>query len=64
VTLVPTARLRFVAFGMSDYISGKRKRPPREILQQWFAQDVPDYMRDPKIGEWRDVPVVDLDAQS
>ena len=52
--LVPTERLRFV----------KREVPvpgatPIElrILQQWYAIDMPKYMRSGE-GEWRDVPLM------
>lgn len=46
---VPTPRLRFV---YRDTLSEGLR-----VLQQWFAPDMPGYMRDPKVGEWRDVPV-------
>jgi hypothetical protein len=28
------------------------------VLQQWWGPDLPGYMRDDSVGEWRDVPVV------
>jgi len=31
---------------------------PNFVLQQWWAQDLPSYMRDVAKGEWRDVEVV------
>lgn len=41
------------------------RRPPTDMdmpsqlyLQQWHAPDVQGYMRDPNVGEWRDVEVV------
>ena len=40
---VPTAKLRFV------------KREGAMILEQWFTQDVPGYMRKSAEGEWRAV---------
>jgi len=42
-TLAPTARLRFTSAGK---------------LQQWWAEDVPKYMRSTS-GEWKDVPTSD-----
>lgn len=50
----PTTRLRFVM-----YTSPLGTTPPQKILQQWWAPDMPGYMRDPLVGEWRDVPVSD-----
>ncbi len=47
-----TPRLRFV----ERAIEGETPRMYR-ILQQWFAPPMPSYMRDPKVGEWRDVPL-------
>jgi hypothetical protein len=48
----PTAFLRFVT----------RKPPgPTRILQQWWAENAPDYMRS-HAGEWRDVPMVEEDG--
>jgi hypothetical protein len=51
---VPTARLRFVV----------RAAPPlgdmpvnERVLQVWYSQDVPGYMRRDAEGEWRDVSV-------
>ncbi len=49
---VPTPRLRFIerdVFGTSFFDT---------ILQQWWAEDLPEYMRSSLDGEWRDVPVV------
>jgi hypothetical protein len=42
---VPTPRLRWVGV-------------PAPRLQQWWAEDVPAYMRSTAAGEWRDVPQV------
>jgi hypothetical protein len=50
--LAPTARLRFIE---REGLTGLET--PARILQQWFAPDMPGYMRDPNVGEWRDVPV-------
>lgn len=56
--LAPTARLRWVyrdgRGDASDPESPVRSVP---VLQQWWAEDLPGYMRDPTQGEWRDVPV-------
>jgi hypothetical protein len=49
--LAPTAKLRFL-----DRASGATMR--EVVLQQWWAPDVPSYMRDESQGEWRDVQVV------
>jgi len=49
--LIPTARLRWV------YRDGVQS-PPHKFLQQWWAQDLPSYMRQEAVGEWRDVEVV------
>ncbi len=40
---VETPKLRFV------------ERNGAKILQQYFAEDVPGYMRNKAAGEWRDV---------
>jgi len=49
--LVPTMTLRFV-----ERVEGKKRV---RILQQWYSEDVPTYMRSSKMsGEWRDVEVV------
>ena len=52
--LVPTTRLRFVE-RLPD--AGQPAGPVRRILQQYFAEDMPGYMRDHAKGEWRDVEV-------
>ncbi len=49
--LAPTARLRWVERG--DGVTA----PTMPVLQQWWAEDVPGYMRASAAGEWRDVPV-------
>ena len=55
---VPTARLRWV----------KKDEPTAGlaiggiVLQQWFSQDVPGYMRRDAEGEWRDVPLQEATA--
>ena len=47
---VPTARLRWVDRPASDVY--------REmVLQQWWAPNVPSFMIDENIGEWKDVPM-------
>ena len=52
--LVAQARLRWVQRPFSD-----QPNPVRiiSVLQQWWAQDLPTYMRDVAKGEWRDVPL-------
>ena len=50
---VPTARLRWVRRSIDPTF------PPQLILEQWYSQDVPGYMRRDAEGEWRDVPTVE-----
>ena len=52
--LVPTARLRW----LKRPSSRPRRSEYESILQQWFAEDLPGYMRDTAKGEWRDVELV------
>jgi hypothetical protein len=47
----PTTQLRFVIRNSSP------DDMPKRILQQWWAEDMPGYMRDVAKGEWRDVPI-------
>ena len=49
---VPTARLRWVT---------RPAQPPalERVLQCWHAPEMPGYMRDMRVGEWRDVPMVE-----
>jgi hypothetical protein len=49
VKLVPTENLRFI-----DVVRGMQMQ---RVLQQWYAPDMPKYMRSAE-GEWRDVPFV------
>lgn len=49
---VPTAKLRFV-----DRPAPGTEKIRQVILQQWWSQDVPGYMRRDAEGEWRDVVV-------
>jgi hypothetical protein len=35
--------------------------PPQLYLQQWFAENLPSYMRNDTVGEWRDIETVDLE---
>lgn len=51
---VPTARLRFV---LRQRAEPDATMIMATILQQWFAPDVPGYMRRDAEGEWRDVIV-------
>lgn len=51
---IPTARLRFVERPTS--LDAENCRTLR-ILQQWWAEDLPGYMRKDATGEWRDVPL-------
>ena len=45
--LVPTEKLRWL-----------RRPGDAPVLQQWYAEDVPGYMRNTAKGEWRDVETV------
>ncbi len=59
--LAPTPRLRFVERTIDvDIVDPGQDMGARtvRILQQWFAENVPAYMRDDAAGEWRDVEVV------
>ncbi len=52
-----TPRLRFVErLPPPEYVEVGLTNKHR-ILQQWFAPPMPSYMRDPKVGEWRDIPL-------
>jgi hypothetical protein len=53
--LIPTVRLRFIERPSSD--PSRPSGASTKILQQWFAPDMPGYMRDAAKGEWRDVPL-------
>jgi hypothetical protein len=55
--LAPTARLRFVLRTPLDAAACSLNAMPERILQQWWAEDVPGYMRRGAQGEWRDVEV-------
>ena len=52
--LVPTTRLRFVKRDVPTEPGVAREL---RILQQWWAEDMPGYMRSQARGEWRDVPL-------
>ena len=52
--MVATANLRWVERTPDPGVV-----PAHRVLQQYFAQDMPGYMRAPGVGEWRDVPVVE-----
>jgi hypothetical protein len=54
MTLEPTAKLRFVERAVSLDAENARTF---KILQQWWAEPMPAYMRDHAAGEWRDVIV-------
>jgi hypothetical protein len=57
--LRPTANLRFVDRVVPiDSVDGPASPPVRRILQQWWAEDMPAYMRNVARGEWRDIPLV------
>lgn len=52
----PTARLRWVKRTVPVHGAAANIGQFVQYLQQWWAPDVPGYMRDQKQGEWRDVP--------
>jgi hypothetical protein len=53
----PTARLRFVERPAPTTLDKKGKPIITRILQQFWAPNMPSYMADPSVGEWRDVEV-------
>lgn len=54
--LAPTARLRWVERRPpDDPVDGPASGGVRRVLQQWFAEPMPSYMRNQAKGEWRDV---------
>lgn len=61
----PTPRLRFVErdvlqddlMAIASDLGMAEALPKQLILQQWWAEDMPAYMRDRARGEWRDVPL-------
>ena len=54
--MAPTARLRFVERAMP--LDAENRLRTVRILQQYWAEDMPGYMRDLAKGEWRDVECV------
>jgi hypothetical protein len=50
--LAPTPRLRWVERPAPRF---KAPKATVRVLQQWWAPDVPSFMRDDRIGEWREV---------
>ncbi len=54
--LAPTARLRWVERTPPADSPAEANETVR-VLQVWWAQDVPAYMRASALGEWRDVEV-------
>jgi hypothetical protein len=50
----PTAKLRFVE--RTVHLEGEDVGTVR-VLQQWWAEPMPAYMRNDAIGEWRDIPM-------
>jgi hypothetical protein len=54
MNMEPTAKLRFVERATS--LDAESCRTVR-ILQQWWAEPIPPYMRNDAIGEWRDIPM-------
>jgi hypothetical protein len=67
---IPTPRLRWVATTTwSENAVPKALAPgvaedqlTYHVLQQWWAEDMPGYMRNQAKGEWRDVPAEDTSA--
>jgi hypothetical protein len=63
-SLAPTAKLRWLARVVpAEVLMPGQKIYASEhtvtILQQWWAPNVPAFMADDRIGEWRDVVVVE-----
>lgn len=56
---VATPRLRWVERVAAESVGPPGTGPATaRVLQCWHAPDVQGYMRDPNVGEWREVPVV------
>jgi hypothetical protein len=56
---VATPRLRWLTRAGTPLKRGRDVTQTRErVLQQFYAEPMPEYMRDMAQGEWRDVPVV------
>ena len=53
---VPTTRLRFIERAAS---LDAENSATLKVLQQYFAEDLPGYMRSEAKGEWRDVITVE-----
>jgi hypothetical protein len=58
--LVPTTRLRFVEKAIQiapaePETNTRAMSKMARVLQQFWAEDMPGYMRDQAKGEWRDV---------
>jgi hypothetical protein len=58
-TYKPTARLRFIERPMS---MDAENCATQKVLQQWWGVELPAYMRDDSVGEWRDVPTESTDG--
>lgn len=58
--MAPTAMLRWV-----EKVPPQGNKPGKKsiVLQQWWTEDVPAYMRADSDGEWRDVPLMQGVAQ-
>jgi hypothetical protein len=54
MTMEPTPKLRFVERATS---LDAENCATHRVLQQWWAEPMPAYMRSEAVGEWRDVPV-------
>jgi len=54
--LRPTPRLRWVQIKPVPDSRFGLAQVDFKMLQQWWAEDMPSYMRDQAKGEWRDVP--------
>jgi hypothetical protein len=52
MTLEPTPRLRWVERAAGSALDDNATM---HVLQQWWAPQMPAYMRDPNVGEWKDI---------
>jgi hypothetical protein len=58
----PTMRLRWVTrrrlkMEIEGYSVDPNLTVDSTVLQQWHGPELPAYLRDDSVGEWRDVPV-------
>jgi hypothetical protein len=52
----PTMRLRWVERWATHVYGPDQVAGPTLVLQQWHGPELPAYLRDDSVGEWRAVP--------